>query len=209
MLLFDVFLDMGNALEIFVTHMAYPQIDAMHYALVAIEVGISRGGESTPWKVADEMAILHDGVTGSVLLEVSGRGERPVTPLVGALDQMQVVSFVLLQVPLEFVWFVETCGAQLALVRPNGMHTFLVHLQISERLAFVLAAWNVAPGLVLLHVFHQVNNEIAGEFDRIAAHEALDDARRVRLVFLQVRLETNFVSESLAAVAAREAKQCV
>lgn len=142
-----------------------------------------------------------------MLCEISAGCGNLFAPKLAAFDDSRLATLVSLLVSPERTPLVKASATQLAAMHPNGVHTLLVNLQITSRLACIRTIRKVAIGRVLLHVRLQICT-IRESFPATNM-QTFDNAPRARLVLLRVQFEIGFILEHFSAVEASDEKAFV
>jgi hypothetical protein len=113
---------------------------------------------------------------------------------------------VVVHVTLEIFGPVETFATQLAIVRPYGMHHFLMKVEINARLALVRTIRNIAVvRLVFLHVRPQVRRDQ----ESLPATNVKTLENTIFIVSLHVSRVANLAFEPFVAMATSVAEASV
>jgi hypothetical protein len=178
----DVSSDILQLLELIAAHIAGIQIGAVHLALVSKDAIFIFGCKITLWKVASEWAKGNVPVLGSVLLEVSGRGEGLIATVKGALEHTWGLGLVFQHMFLK-VWSVSFD-------------------YLTTELALKLISFDLADILLMedSFVIVQMLFEIRGRSECLLAPVlgAFDDTRFSSLVDLCVPLMMRRIIEAFA-----------
>jgi hypothetical protein len=147
----------------------------VHFALVTKKVFTHSGRIIAQWKVAREWAKGNVPMLGSVLLEVSGRGEGLLAFPIGALEHARCICLVIQHMCLKVCSFTFDDFAAAMALKLIGIEFRLI---LSEEESFMIV---------------QMYFEIGDRCESLVAFDlgALDDSRRLRAVFSHVQLVKN------------------